>query len=201
MPHFRTIVFDFDGTIANTLPLIYRTFNAVVEPRIGRVLPDAEIRSHFGPPDQTILGRYVGEIEQAAALGTLMLQGWGQENPAFRQIFTSLFIPGATPAQMQWFNDLQRRTTSPENAVRIRAAMNDIDVTGLLPRLTVPTLVLHCQDDAVAPFTEGRRMAAGIPAARFVALEGRNHLMLEDEPAWVRFLDEVHAFLGTDAGD
>jgi pimeloyl-ACP methyl ester carboxylesterase/DNA-binding winged helix-turn-helix (wHTH) protein len=141
------------------------------------------------------------EIEQAAALGTLMLQGWGQENPAFRQIFTSLFIPGATPAQMQWFNDLQRRTTSPENAVRIRAAMNDIDVTGLLPRLTVPTLVLHCQDDAVAPFTEGRRMAAGIPAARFVALEGRNHLMLEDEPAWVRFLDEVHAFLGTDAGD
>ncbi len=67
MPHFRTIVFDFDGTIANTLPLIYRTFNAVVEPRIGRVLPDAEIRSHFGPPDQTILGRYVGEIEQAAA--------------------------------------------------------------------------------------------------------------------------------------
>lgn len=67
MPHFRTIVFDFDGTIANTLPLIYRTFNAVVEPRIGRVLPEAEIRSHFGPPDQTILGRYVGEIEQAAA--------------------------------------------------------------------------------------------------------------------------------------
>lgn len=67
MSRFRTIVFDFDGTIANTLPLIYRTFNAVLEPRIGRVLPDAEIRSHFGPPDQTILGRYVGEVEQAAA--------------------------------------------------------------------------------------------------------------------------------------
>jgi phosphoglycolate phosphatase/pyrophosphatase PpaX len=64
---FRTIVFDFDGTIANTLPLIYRVFNTVLEPRIGRRLPDAEIRSHFGPPDQTILGRYVGEVEQAAA--------------------------------------------------------------------------------------------------------------------------------------
>src|SRR3954465_7306283 len=53
---FATIVFDFDGTIANTLPLIYQTFNTVLEPRIGRTLPDVEIRSHFGPPDQVILG-------------------------------------------------------------------------------------------------------------------------------------------------
>jgi pyrophosphatase PpaX len=67
MPRFATIVFDFDGTIANTLPLIYQTFNAVLEPRIGRQLPDAEIRSHFGPPDQVILGRYVGPAEREVA--------------------------------------------------------------------------------------------------------------------------------------
>ncbi len=136
--------------------------------------------------------------EQAAAMRTLMRQGWGQENPAFRQIFTSLFIPDATPEQASWFNNLQRITASPENAVRIREAMDILDVSELLPQVTVPTLVLHCREDAVQPFNEGRRMAAGIPGARFVALEGRNHLILEDEPAWPRFLQEVESFLAED---
>ena len=114
-----------------------------------------------------------GEVEQADALLTLMRQGWGQENPAFRQIFTSLFIPDATPEQAHWFNDLQRMTTSPENAVRIRRTLDEIDVVGLLPDIRVPTLVLHCRNDAVQPFEEGRRMAAGIPGSRFVALGGK----------------------------
>jgi len=134
-------------------------------------------------------------IEQAEAEQTLMRQGWGQPNPAFRQFFTSTFVPDGTPEQMAWFNELQRLTTSPENAARIRAASDNVDVTEYLSQVAVPTLVLHCRDDAVAPFEEGRRMAAMIPGARFVALEGRNHLILEDEPAWPRFIDEVKAFL------
>jgi len=135
------------------------------------------------------------EIEQADALLTLMRQGWGQENPAFRQIFTSLFMPDATAEQGRWFNQLQQKTTSPENAARIRRAVDEIDVTDLLPRVTVPTLVLHCRSDAVQPFEEGRTLAAGIRGARFVALEGHNHMILEGDPGWPRFRDEVRAFL------
>ena len=134
-------------------------------------------------------------IEQADAMLTLMRHGWGQESPEFRQIFTSRFVPDATVEQAQWFNDLQRKTASPENAVRIRKVLDEIDVESLLPMITVPTVVLHCRDEAAVPFEEGRRMAAGIPGARLVALEGRNHLILEDEPAWPRFLEEVRAFL------
>ena len=134
-------------------------------------------------------------IAQSDALITLMRQGWGQENPAFRQIFTSLFIPGATVEQAQWFNDLQRISASPANAVRLRRVIDDIDISDLLPRVSVPTLVLHCRDDAVQPFDEGRRLAAGIRAARFVALEGRNHLILEGDPGWDRFISEVKAFV------
>ena len=126
----------------------------------------------------------------------LIRQGWGQDNPAFRQMFTSQMIPGATTEQMQWFNELQRMTTSPENAARLRLAMGEIDVRPLLNRISTPTLVMHAREDAVAPFDGGRKMASMIPGARFVPLESANHLLIENEPAWPRFLAEIRSFLG-----
>lgn len=135
--------------------------------------------------------------DQAIALRTLIRHGWGQDNPAFRQVFTSGFLPGGTTEQWDWFNELQRISVSPENAVRIREVTDSVDVTELLGQVNVPTLVLHCRDDGIAPFSEGRRMAAMIPGARFVALEGDNHLILEDEPAWPRFVAEIRNFLAS----
>jgi pimeloyl-ACP methyl ester carboxylesterase len=70
-----------------------------------------------------------------------------------------------------------------------------MNVVELLPQVRVPTLVLHCRDDAVQPFDEGRRIAAAIPGAHFVPLEGRNHLILETDPGWPKFREEVGAFL------
>ena len=135
------------------------------------------------------------DAEQAEAMLTLMRTGWGQENPAFRQVFTSLFVPGGTPEQMSWFNNLQKITTSPENAVKMRLVSDFLDIRPLLAQIKAPTLVMHCRDDAVQPFEEGRLLAAGIPAARFVPLEGRNHLILETDPGWARFKDEAAAFM------
>ncbi|MDP7605180.1 MAG: alpha/beta fold hydrolase [Alphaproteobacteria bacterium] len=140
----------------------------------------------------------VAAAGEAEALETLIHQGWGQENPAFRQVFTSLFVPDGSAEQMQWFNDLMRITATPETATLIWRALNEIEVSDLAQELSVPTLVLHCREDAIVPFEEGRRMAATIPGARFVALEGRNHLILEHEPAWKRFLAEVEGFLASE---
>ncbi len=131
-------------------------------------------------------------------MAQMMEQGWGQDNPAFRQAFTTMFMPSATKDQMDWFNELQRITASPENAARLTGVAGNIDVVDLLPRISVPTLVLHCREDSMVPFDRGRKMAAGIPGARFVALEGQNHLFLEDEPAWPRFLEEVTTFLAAE---
>jgi class 3 adenylate cyclase/pimeloyl-ACP methyl ester carboxylesterase len=135
------------------------------------------------------------EKEQGAALVTLVRLGWGQENPAFRQLFTSQFIPGGTKEQADWFNELQRISTSPEDAARNLTANGDTDVTALLPQVSVPTLVMHSKDDARVPFDQGRRLAAGIPGARFVPLASRNHLILESEPAFSRFLQEIKGFV------
>ena len=121
--------------------------------------------------------------------------GWGQENPAFRQFFTSHFIPGATLEQQQWFNELERISTSPANAVRFMQVLGEIDAQPLLKRVTCPTLILHPTRDAAVDFEEGRQMASEIPGARFVPLESPNHLLLETEPAWRRFVEEVEAFL------
>jgi pimeloyl-ACP methyl ester carboxylesterase len=139
--------------------------------------------------------RSEAEKEQAAAMLTLMRLGWGQENAAFRQLFTSQFIPDATKEQADWFNELQRISISPDGAVRYRTATNNFDVSSLPAQVSVPTLVMHARDDAVVPFDQGRRLAAGIPGARFVPLASRNHLILEDEPAFPRFLEEMRRFL------
>jgi pimeloyl-ACP methyl ester carboxylesterase len=140
-------------------------------------------------------GRRKRDPVQADIMISLIRQGWGRENPAFRQFFSSLFVPDGSHEQWQWFNDLQRITTSPENAARIMQATGDVDITHLLPQVKVPTLVLHCRNDAAISFDEGRKLAAGISGARFVALESRNHLVLESEPAWGRLFDEISAFL------
>jgi pimeloyl-ACP methyl ester carboxylesterase/DNA-binding CsgD family transcriptional regulator len=134
--------------------------------------------------------------EEAELLISLVRVGWGQATPAFRRVFTTLFIPGATPGQMDWFDELQRVSTSPETAARIRRARGEVDVTALAERVHVPALVLHARDDAVVPVAEGRRLATLLPDARFVPLAGGNHILLADEPAWPVFLAELHAFLG-----
>jgi class 3 adenylate cyclase/pimeloyl-ACP methyl ester carboxylesterase len=130
-----------------------------------------------------------------AAMLTLMRVGWGQDNAAFRQVFTSQFMPDATKEQEDWFNELQRRAITPENAVRYMEAVADFDVVQLLPQVTVPTLVLHARDDARVPFDSGRRIAAAIPGARLVPLQSRNHILEGDRPAAGRFLEEVQMFL------
>jgi pimeloyl-ACP methyl ester carboxylesterase/DNA-binding winged helix-turn-helix (wHTH) protein len=135
------------------------------------------------------------ELRQSDAMMTLMRTGWGQENPAFRQVFTQLFVPGGTPEQHHWFNELQRTTTSPENAVRIRYVSDVVDIVELLPQVKAPTLVLHCRDDQIQSFEQGRLIAATVPGARFVGLDGENHLILETDPGWQRFRAEIEAFL------
>jgi pimeloyl-ACP methyl ester carboxylesterase/DNA-binding SARP family transcriptional activator len=134
-------------------------------------------------------------ITQSEALITLTRTGWGRDNPAYRQVFTSLFLPKATPEQADWFNELQRITTSPDNAARIIEAHSIIDVRDRLHLVTQPTLVLHARNDARIPLSAGRELAMGIPNARFATVESENHLILEQEPAWPRMLAEIRQFL------
>lgn len=131
------------------------------------------------------------------AMITLTKTGWGQNNPAYRHVFSSTFMPTASPQDLAWFDDFQRKTTSPDNAVKFLQAFADIDVRHHLSQITVPTLVIHSRGDQRINWQVGRDIAAAIPNAEFVTLESDNHLLLEGEPAAGQFLSAVRSFLLT----
>jgi pimeloyl-ACP methyl ester carboxylesterase/DNA-binding winged helix-turn-helix (wHTH) protein len=131
---------------------------------------------------------------EADLMPDLIRVGWDGSNPAFRSVFTTTMVPGATSEQMRWFTDLTLHTASSENAVRLETAFYDQDWSSLARSVTVPTMVLHARDDRAVPYAEGRRLASLIPGAEFVPLDGSNHILLEGEPAWREFLDRLESF-------
>ena len=135
--------------------------------------------------------------ERLAALRTLVKVGWGSDDPTFRQIFTSSMMPSATKEQAQAFNELQRLSGSAEVAVRYIDTTNNIDIRPLLSKVTTPTLIMHTRDDRRIPIAQSRDLAAGIPEARFVALPGQDHFLLEQHPGLPLFFRELSDFLHT----
>lgn len=133
--------------------------------------------------------------ETGQAYLTLMRHGWGDEHSAFLRTFSMLYFPSASAEELKALAQLQRMAMSAEAAVKLRLICDDIDVVDLLPKVSVPTLVLHSRHDNAVPCEEGRRLAAAIPNARFVALESENHVPNPEEPAWPAFIAEIEAFL------
>ena len=125
----------------------------------------------------------------------LVKAGWGTDDPTFRHVFTSQFIPDGSARQHAWFDELMRRSTSKETALEIFRVLANIEVTQRASKVTVPTLVLHSHGDRRVPFTEGRLIASLIPGARLVQLDSNNHLPLESEPAWDVVLSEITSFV------
>ena len=136
-----------------------------------------------------------GQIAESDAFITMIREGWGKEIDSYVRMFGAFFMPDANAEQLAGFTNLQRRATPPENAAKIQLVIDSIDISRELADVKAPTLVFHVREDARAPFEEGRRMASGIPNARFIPLEGRNHVMLGDDPSLEYFLNRVSKFL------
>jgi pimeloyl-ACP methyl ester carboxylesterase/DNA-binding CsgD family transcriptional regulator len=135
-------------------------------------------------------------LRAGRAMTELVRVGWGAGTPAYRRMFAELLVPKASDDQVEWFAELQHRTASPETAARIMEYAANIDVRERLALVRAPTLVTHPRRDSMVPFEEGRALAAGIEGSRFVELDSPNHVLLENEPAWERFITVVGEFLG-----
>jgi len=171
--------------------------------------PVAVAYAHRHPERVTrlaLLASYVATLDEGSEsllmeeTFTKMIQvGWARPEGRFRRVFTDALMPGASPEQMTWVDELMRRSTSTENAVAFRQARLDIDVTNLLPWLQLPTLVMHSRGDQMNPIAGSRRLAAEIPGARLVTLESDNHVLLDGEPATEVFFAALADFLAPDA--
>jgi pimeloyl-ACP methyl ester carboxylesterase/DNA-binding CsgD family transcriptional regulator len=152
--------------------------------------------------DLVVYGGYLrgrkhrGQQHEEQALLAAIAAGWATPHPAFRRMFSMLFLPNGTAEQMAWFEDLLRNTTSGDNAARLFAARGDIDVTGFAPQVSTRTLVMHARDDHVVPVEEATLLAGLIPGARLSLLDSDNHILLAGEPAWEQFSSELGSFLG-----
>ncbi|HEX2254456.1 MAG TPA: alpha/beta fold hydrolase [Thermoanaerobaculia bacterium] len=153
----------------------------------------------YGGYAQGRLSRSTGaeEVLEAETLINVIRVGWGRDNPAFRQIFTTLLMPEASEEQKRWLDHLARISTTPDNAAAMERAFYGIDVVREARSVSARSLVAHARDDAAVPFEAGRALASLVPGARFLQLASRNHVLTEDEPAWARFVAEVHEFLGS----
>ena len=153
-----------------------------------------------------LLGSYVATVDDGTdesrrleeTFTSMIEVGWARPEGRFRRVFTDLLMPGATPEQMTWVDELMRRSTTTENAVAFRRARMDVDVSAQLPQLRLPTLVMHSRGDQINPLDGARRLATEIPGARLVTLESDNHVLLDGEPATDVCFDELAAFLGPD---
>lgn len=157
----------------------------------------------LGCPAQSLLVR-AASIEQRQEAETQIKAielGWSNDNPGYRQLFTSIALPDGTPEQFRSFNEQIRRNIAPRDAARIIETLWRTDLTTLAPCLRCPTLVLHSRGDARVPFEQGRRLAQLIPQARFVPLESRNHMVRESEPAWAQFIAALDDFIPEPAVD
>lgn len=145
--------------------------------------------------------RHRGEEERRRreAVAELAELGWGKPHPAFRRLYTSMFLPGGSEDQLAWFDELCARTTSPRMAARMMISQGDADFSELASQVSVPTLVMHARDDAIVPLNEGRRIASSIDGAEFIELDSENHILQENEPAWARFQAALIDFTGAPA--
>lgn len=201
---FATFVSDLE-TVVDALGL--RRF-ALLGPSQGAAVAVAYAARHPERVSRLVLyggyarGRYQragdgGQRAEADLLLDVVRVGWGRENPAFRQVFSTLFLPDGSPEELRSLGDLQRRSVSPETAARIREVFYAVDVSRLAALVHAPTLILHAEHDAIVPLDEARHLATLVGGARLVLLESRNHLLREGEPAWLRFLTALRSFLMT----
>jgi pimeloyl-ACP methyl ester carboxylesterase/DNA-binding CsgD family transcriptional regulator len=136
--------------------------------------------------------------QQARAFAQMIEVGWGRNVGAFREMFANLLMPDGAGSEVKWIGDLQRRSASPATACSLWNSFNTFDIRAEAPKVAAPALVFHVRGDAMVPFEAGRRLAAALPNARFVPLEGKNHILRADEPAWTIFKNALNDFLGAD---
>lgn len=133
-------------------------------------------------------------VQSVESFLALIENDWGQ-SMAGPELLSATYMPDAKPEYWRWFGELQRKASSGKNAAGLMRDLADLDIGDLLPLVKAPTLVMHARGDLGVEYFRGQNLAAGIPGARFLSLETRNHFLLREDPAWREALRHIREFL------
>ena len=127
------------------------------------------------------------DVPQFAAIARLVPKYWGTDHAAFHQMFTATFLPDGNAAENKLFNELQISSASAETAYLFLQSIGSVDVRDIAPSVDTPALVLHRKGDLAIPVKFGKEIAAQLPNAKLVLLEGSNHWFTTED----RGVDEI----------
>ncbi|RMA40681.1 alpha/beta fold hydrolase [Rhodophyticola porphyridii] len=133
--------------------------------------------------------------ERTEAIIAIARLGWDAEEPVFRKLTLDAVLPDKTGIDTGWLYDHMRDTIRADVSVQIIEAIADFDFRSFLPRIEIPTVVLHASGDRAVPVDHGKAVADTIPGARFVEVPSSNHILTQTEPHWRETLDTVMDFL------
>jgi pimeloyl-ACP methyl ester carboxylesterase len=136
-------------------------------------------------------GQAVAKDEVKESLISLIRAHWGLGSKTLADIY----LPGADSKKIKWFDRFQRESATAEFTADSLIAVYQLDVVDLLSGVRIPTVVIHRQKDRIMPFSQGRELAARIPNARFVSLEGNIHA------PWLGDSDSVMRIISESLGD
>jgi class 3 adenylate cyclase len=155
--------------------------------RIGALIMYASTARTSWAPDYD----WALKVEQREEMAELAISTWGIEDAAAMSAWAPSMVED--PSLVAWFARMQRLAASPTEARVIARAMIDLDVRHQLPRIRVPTLVMHRPRERVWDPRHSRYLAENIPGARYVELEGEDSFpFVGDSDAIV---EEVEEFL------
>jgi pimeloyl-ACP methyl ester carboxylesterase/DNA-binding winged helix-turn-helix (wHTH) protein len=142
--------------------------------------------------------RDAGERDAADLDLRLALAGLRTQNRSYLRFSAAQLRADDPPRKWDEFTSYQHLTVSTANGVRFLETISRIDISDLARHVSCPTLIVHSRDDPRVPVSQAMELAKLIPGSQLVLLDGRNHLLTADEPAWPAFLAELHTFLAED---
>jgi pimeloyl-ACP methyl ester carboxylesterase len=136
------------------------------------------------------------DADETKALETLMRKGWGRDTPQYRQIFTTAYFgDDADPGLVAHFNHLQRAATDGDTAARYQESLHRReDGREVFAKIRTPTLVVHCRDDQIIAFEEGRLIASIVPGAQFVPFPTGTHYFPVDDDVTRKMVAAIDRF-------
>jgi pimeloyl-ACP methyl ester carboxylesterase/DNA-binding winged helix-turn-helix (wHTH) protein len=139
-----------------------------------------------------------GDKATTDTMVAMIKSGWGVAGSPFMRAVATLFMPRATPEELESQVQMQAVSATPETAAEIRRIVGDIDVSDILHKVRAPALVMHSAGDAIQSPEQSKLIARSLADVEFSLCDSPNHMVVPSDPIWGPCMDAFDRFLADD---